>query len=111
MTRNTAPSLWLPGFAPDIATHSPLETELEFQSFPPALAVPDDIDLTESAGNAADEESTEFNPASTVPPSWRVGAGIVAINALMLKRTKLAGIRSPHPSSGAASPVAQGASA
>ena len=66
MTRNTAPSLWLPGFAPDIATHSPLETELEFQSFPPALAVPDDIDLTESAGNAADEESTEFNPASTV---------------------------------------------
>ena len=38
-------------------------------------------------------------------------SAIVAINALMLKRTKLAGIRSPHPSAGAPSPVAQGASA
>jgi Cu2+-exporting ATPase len=38
-------------------------------------------------------------------------SAIVAINALMLKRTKLAGIRSPHPSGAAPSPVAQGASA
>ena len=38
-------------------------------------------------------------------------SAIVAINALMLKRTKLAGIRSPHPSAVAPSPVAQGASA
>jgi Cu2+-exporting ATPase len=38
-------------------------------------------------------------------------SAIVAINALMLKRTKLAGIRSPHPSSGTPSQVAQGASA
>ncbi|MCW5663811.1 MAG: copper-translocating P-type ATPase [Piscinibacter sp.] len=38
-------------------------------------------------------------------------SAIVAINALMLKRTKLAGIRSPHPSPAAPSPVAQGASA
>ena len=74
MARITAPSLWLPGFSPDIPTLSPLDTEPEFQSLLPALAVPDDIDLTESAGNAADEESTEFNPASPVPTSWRVGA-------------------------------------
>jgi len=38
-------------------------------------------------------------------------SAIVAINALMLKRTKLAGIRSPHPSPAVPSPVAQGASA
>jgi Cu2+-exporting ATPase len=38
-------------------------------------------------------------------------SAIVAINALMLKRTKLAGIRSPHPSSSTPSQVAQGASA
>jgi Cu2+-exporting ATPase len=38
-------------------------------------------------------------------------SAIVAINALMLKRTKLAGIRSPHPSAAAPLPVAQGASA
>ena len=38
-------------------------------------------------------------------------SAIVAINALMLKRTKLAGIRRPHPSPAAPSPVAQGASA
>jgi len=37
-------------------------------------------------------------------------SAIVAINALMLKRTKLAGIRSPHPSPAVPSPVAQGAS-
>ncbi|MBI2749094.1 MAG: DEAD/DEAH box helicase [Burkholderiales bacterium] len=76
MARITAPSLWLPGFAPDIPTLSPLDTELEFQTLLPALAVlPDEIDLTESAGNAADEESTEFNPASPAPTSWRIGAG------------------------------------
>ena len=38
-------------------------------------------------------------------------SAIVAINALMLKRTKLAGIRSPHPAPAASSSVAQGASA
>jgi Cu2+-exporting ATPase len=38
-------------------------------------------------------------------------SAIVAINALMLKRTKLAGIRSPHPSPAASSSLAQGASA
>ena len=38
-------------------------------------------------------------------------SAIVAINALMLKRTRLAGIRSPHASPAAASTVAQGASA
>ncbi len=38
-------------------------------------------------------------------------SAIVAINALMLKRTKLAGIRSPHPAPAASSTVAQGASA
>jgi Cu2+-exporting ATPase len=38
-------------------------------------------------------------------------SAIVAINALMLKRTKLAGIRSPHPAPAASSPLAQGASA
>jgi len=38
-------------------------------------------------------------------------SAIVAINALMLKRTRLAGIRSPHPSPGAPSQIAQGASA
>ncbi|GAP34143.1 heavy metal translocating P-type ATPase [Piscinibacter sakaiensis] len=38
-------------------------------------------------------------------------SAIVAINALMLKRTKLAGIRNPHPSPAVPSPVAQGASA
>jgi Cu2+-exporting ATPase len=38
-------------------------------------------------------------------------SAIVAINALMLKRTKLAGIRSPHPSPATSSTVAQGASA
>ena len=37
-------------------------------------------------------------------------SAIVAINALMLKRTRLAGIRSPQPSSAAPSPAAQGAS-
>ena len=75
MARITAPSLWLPGFAPDIPTLSPLDAELEFQSLSPALAVRDDIDLTESTGNAADEESTEFNPTSPAPTAWRVGAG------------------------------------
>ena len=38
-------------------------------------------------------------------------SAIVAINALMLKRTKLAGIRSPHASPAASSTLAQGASA
>jgi Cu2+-exporting ATPase len=38
-------------------------------------------------------------------------SAIVAINALMLKRTKLAGIRSPHPAPAASSTMAQGASA
>ena len=38
-------------------------------------------------------------------------SAIVAINALMLKRTKLAGIRSPQRSAAAPSPVAHGASA
>jgi Cu2+-exporting ATPase len=38
-------------------------------------------------------------------------SAIVAINALMLKRTRLAGIRSPHPAPAASSTVAQGASA
>lgn len=38
-------------------------------------------------------------------------SAIVAINALMLKRTKLAGIRSPHPAPAASSTVAQGSSA
>jgi Cu2+-exporting ATPase len=38
-------------------------------------------------------------------------SAIVAINALMLKRTKLAGIRRPQPSSNAPSTVAQGAAA
>jgi Cu2+-exporting ATPase len=38
-------------------------------------------------------------------------SAIVAINALMLTRTKLVGIRSPQPSSAAPSPAAQGASA
>jgi len=38
-------------------------------------------------------------------------SAIVAINALMLKRTKLAGIRSPHASPAASSTVAQSASA
>jgi N12 class adenine-specific DNA methylase len=76
MARITAPSLWLPGFAPDIPTLNPLDTELEFQSFPAALAVSDGIDLNESADNAADAESTEFNPASPAPTSWRVGTGI-----------------------------------
>ena len=36
-------------------------------------------------------------------------SAIVAINALMLKRTKLAGIRRPQPAPAAASPLAQGA--
>jgi Cu2+-exporting ATPase len=36
-------------------------------------------------------------------------SAIVAINALMLKRTKLAGIRSPHPAPAASSPLGQGA--
>jgi Cu2+-exporting ATPase len=38
-------------------------------------------------------------------------SAIVAINALMLKRTRLAGIRSPHPAPAASPTVAQGASA
>jgi Cu2+-exporting ATPase len=38
-------------------------------------------------------------------------SAIVAINALMLKRTKLAGIRSPHPAPAASSPLGQGAPA
>jgi len=38
-------------------------------------------------------------------------SAIVAINALMLKRTKLAGIRSPRPASAARLPDAQAASA
>jgi hypothetical protein len=76
MARITAPSLWLPGFAPDIPALSPLDAEPEFQSLPAALAAPEGIDLTESIGNAADEASIEFNPASPAPTSWRVGAGI-----------------------------------
>ncbi len=38
-------------------------------------------------------------------------SAIVAINALMLKRTKLAGIRSPRPSAAAATPATQNATA
>ena len=75
MVRITAPSMWLPGFAPDMLDPSPLDIELEFQPLPPILPAVDDSDLQASA-STPEAESTGFNPAAPVPTQWRVGKGI-----------------------------------
>ena len=76
MARITAPSLWLPGFAPDMPDPSPLDIELDFHPLPSVPPAVDDDDLQALVNATAEAESTEFNPATPVPTQWRVGTGI-----------------------------------
>jgi hypothetical protein len=56
-------------------------------------------------------KSDPYDVVAAIEPSRATLRKMHAINALMLKRTKLAGICNPHPLPAAPSPAAQGASA
>ena len=57
MVRITAPSLWLPGFAPDMPDPSPLDIELDFHPLPSVPPAVDADDLQASANATAEAES------------------------------------------------------